>query len=175
LELAVSATMPQDSRAQSPEFGVLDASHLPAGSPTAHPPTVKTDVSVAVSRGSVLVVDDDPIMLGVTRERLEGLNYTVFTRQEALGTSRWAAEFQPDVILLDINMPALAGTQLAQVLKKNEATKAATIILFSASESSDTAGMLAATGAAGIILKTGDAKRFLRDFENLVGNAAGSR
>jgi two-component system OmpR family response regulator len=164
LELAVSATMPQNS-------SDVRTSHLPAGSPTARSHADSTSTRPAVTRGSVLIVDDDPIMLEATRERLERLNYRVFTREDALGTSQWAAEFQPDVILLDINMPALAGTHLAQILKKNEATKAAIIILHSASEPAQAAALLTATGAAGIISKTGDAQRFVREFENLVGRA----
>jgi CheY-like chemotaxis protein len=163
--------MPQNSRAPSPKFSDVRTSHLPAGSPTAASHAGKTDARPALSRGSVLVVDDDPIMLEATRERLEKLNYKVFTREDALGTSQWATEFQPDVILLDINMPALAGPHLAQILKKNEATKAAIIILHSASEPAGATAMLAATGAVGIISKTGDAQRFGREFENLVGRA----
>jgi two-component system OmpR family response regulator len=160
--------MPQNSRAPSPKLSEIRTSHLPAGSPTAH--AGKTDARPAL-KGSVLIVDDDPIMLEATRERLEKLNYKVFTREDALGTSQWATEFQPDVILLDINMPALAGPHLAQILKKNEATKAAIIILHSASEPAGATAMLAATGAVGIISKTGDAQRFGREFENLVGRA----
>lgn len=55
--------------------------------------------------------------------------------------------------------------------EKNEATKAATIILHSASEPADIAAVLTATGAIGIIAKTGDAHRFARDFEALVSSA----
>ena len=69
-----------------------------------------------MNRRTVLVVDDDPIVLEVTRERLEGAGYIVYVREEALGTSQWSAEFQPDIVLLDVNMPALTGLDLAQLL-----------------------------------------------------------
>ncbi len=71
-----------------------------------------------MTRGTVLVVDDDPIVLEVTRERLEGAGYVVHIREEALGTSQWTAEFQPDIVLLDVNMPALTGLDLAQLLQE---------------------------------------------------------
>jgi CheY-like chemotaxis protein len=121
-----------------------------------------------MSRGTVLIVDDDPIVLEVTKERLEGAGYTVHTREEALGTSQWTAEFHPDVILLDINMPALTGVDLAQLLKKRRATKDVAIIFYSSIEASELQGKLAAAGAVGVIQKTGDARRFLESFERLV-------
>jgi CheY-like chemotaxis protein len=121
-----------------------------------------------MNRGTVLIVDDDPIVLEVTKERLEGAGYTVHTREEALGTSQWTAEFQPDVILLDINMPALTGVDLAQLLKKRRATKDAAIIFHSSIEASEVQHKLAAAGAVGVIQKTADARRFLESFERLV-------
>jgi len=121
-----------------------------------------------MSRGTVLIVDDDPIVLEVTKERLEGAGYTVHTREEALGTSQWTAEFHPDVILLDINMPALTGVDLAQLLKKRRATKDVAIILYSSLDVGELQDKLSATGAVGAIQKTGDARRFLDSFERLI-------
>ena len=120
-----------------------------------------------MSRGTILIVDDDPIVLEVTKERLEGVGYEVHTREEALGTSQWTAEFQPDIVLLDVNMPALAGPELAQLLKKRRATKDIAIILYSSLESVELQSKLRATGAVGAIQKTGDDRRFLEDFERL--------
>ena len=122
----------------------------------------------AMTRGTVLIVDDDPIVLEVTKERLEGVGYTVHTREEALGTSQWTAEFHPDVILLDVNMPALTGVDLAQLLKKRRATKDVAIILYSSLEASELQSKLSATGAVGAIQKTGDTRKFLEAFERLV-------
>ena len=121
-----------------------------------------------MSRGTVLIVDDDPIVLEVTKERLESIGFTVHTREEALGTSQWTAEFHPDIILLDVNMPALTGVDLAQLLKKRRATKDAAIILYSSLEVSELQGKVSATGAVGAIQKTSDTRRFLEAFERLV-------
>ena len=124
-----------------------------------------------MSRGTVLVVDDDPIVLEVVRERLESVGYEVHTREEALGTSQWTAEFHPDIILLDVNMPALAGTELAQLLKKRRATKDVAIILHSSIDSAELQGKLRAAGAVGAIQKTSDDRRFLEDFERLAARS----
>ena len=123
------------------------------------------------NRRTVLVVDDDPIVLEVTRERLEGAGYVVHVREEALGTSQWSAEFQPDIVLLDVNMPALTGPDLAQLMKKRRATKDIAIILYSSLEPSELQAKQRATGAVGVIRKSGDARRFLEEFERLVARA----
>lgn len=126
-----------------------------------------------MSRGTVLVVDDDPIVLEVTRERLEDAGYKVFTREEALGTSQWTAEFQPDIVLLDVNMPALTGPDLANLLKKRRATKDVAIILYSSLEPAELQAKLRVTGAIGAIQKSGDARRFMEEFERLAARARG--
>ena len=126
-----------------------------------------------MSRGTVLVVDDDPIVLEVVRERLESAGYEVHIREEALGTSQWTAEFQPDIVLLDVNMPALAGTDLAQLLKKRRATKDIAIILHSSMEAAELQGKMRAAGAVGAIQKTGDDRRFLEDFERVASRLRG--
>ncbi|MEO7035230.1 MAG: response regulator [Polyangiaceae bacterium] len=126
-----------------------------------------------MSRGTVLVVDDDPIVLEVTKERLESAGYEVHVREEALGTSQWTAEFQPDIVLLDVNMPALAGTELAQLLKKRRATKGVAIILHSSIEPAELQSKLRAAGAVGAIQKTSDDRRFLEDFERLAARLRG--
>jgi len=126
-----------------------------------------------MSRGTVLVVDDDPIVLEVVKERLESVGYEVHVREEALGTSQWTAEFQPDIVLLDVNMPALAGPELAQLLKKRRVTKDVVIILHSSIDSVELQGKLRAAGAVGAIQKTGDDRRFLEDFERLAARSRG--
>jgi CheY-like chemotaxis protein len=125
----------------------------------------------ATNRRTVLVVDDDPIVLEVTRERLESAGYVVHIREEALGTSQWSAEFQPDIVLLDVNMPALTGLDLAQLLKKRRATKDIAIILYSSLDTTELQTKVRATGAVGAIQKSGDTRRFLEEFERLAARA----
>src|SRR5687767_1271098 len=82
-------------------------------------------------RGKVLVVDDDPVILEVVRERLEAAGFDVYVREDALGTSQWVAREQPDFILLDVMMPALSGGELGQLLKRSTATNQTAVILHS--------------------------------------------
>jgi DNA-binding response OmpR family regulator len=118
-------------------------------------------------RGKVLVVDDDPIILEVVRERLDAAGYDVYVRQEAIGTSQWVAREQPDVILLDVMMPALGGGDLGLLLKRSHATNQTAVILHSSLSEAELKSVIERTGAVGVIEKTHDGDKFLEEFERL--------
>jgi DNA-binding response OmpR family regulator len=118
-------------------------------------------------RGKVLVVDDDPVVLEVVRERLDAAGFDVYVRDEALGTSQWVAREQPDFVLLDVMMPALSGGELGQLLKRSAATNHTAVILHSSLNAAALRPVVARTGAVGWIGKTHDGARFIADFEAL--------
>jgi CheY-like chemotaxis protein len=118
-------------------------------------------------RRKVLVVDDDPIILEVIRERLESAGYDVHIRTEALGTSQWVAREQPDVILLDVMMPALGGAELGHLLKRSNSTNQTPLILHSSMNEAELEPLIERTSAIGAIPKTADGDGFLKEFERL--------
>jgi len=122
-------------------------------------------------RGKVLVVDDDPIILEVVRERLDAAGYDVYLRADALGTSQWVAREQPDFILLDVMMPALGGGELGQLLKRSNSTNQTAVILHSSMTSSSLQPIIERTGAIGAIGKTHDGAKFMAEFEQLAAQA----
>lgn len=119
-----------------------------------------------VARKKVLLVDDDPIVLAVTQERLEQAGYEVHARSQALGTSRWITDNAPDVVLLDVMMPALSGTELANVLRRNALETV--VILYSSKNAAELDELVRETGAAGAISKSVSDAVFLKRFEALV-------
>ena len=122
-------------------------------------------------RGKVLVVDDDPIILEVVRERLDDAGYDVYVRLDALGTSQWVAREQPDFILLDVMMPALSGGELGQLLKRSTSTNQTAVILHSSMDATALEAVIERTGAIGAIGKTHDGAKFMLEFERLAARA----
>jgi DNA-binding response OmpR family regulator len=118
-------------------------------------------------RGKVLVVDDDPVILEVVRERLDAAGYDVYVRADALGTSQWVAREQPDFILLDVMMPALSGGELGQLLKRSTSTNQTAVILHSSLTAASLQPVIERTGAIGAIGKTHDGAKFMAEFEQL--------
>jgi EAL domain-containing protein (putative c-di-GMP-specific phosphodiesterase class I)/ActR/RegA family two-component response regulator len=77
------------------------------------------DASAAARQPSILLVDDDPFMLGLQSRMLRSMGYrslsTIGSAQAALG-SMLAGESTPDVIVCDLNMPGMDGVEFLQAL-----------------------------------------------------------
>ncbi len=70
----------------------------------------------------VLLVEDDPDQLDLTTYALRREGYTVLAAidgQQAL--ARWQAE-QPDIVLLDVNMPKLNGFEVCRRIRQESQT-----------------------------------------------------
>jgi CheY-like chemotaxis protein len=117
---------------------------------------------------TILVVDDDPIVLAVAEERLAKLGYSVTTRDEVLGTSKWIVQNQPWLILLDIMMPAMSGGELATFLRKRGIQTH--IVLHSSKDMSELQRLVRSTGALGAIPKGLSDAEFERRFTQLTRN-----
>lgn len=116
----------------------------------------------------VLVVDDDPVVLEIVREWLEGAGYRVDVRDRALGTAQWVEQEKPDYVMLDVKMPALSGGELTQLIRRRQAAAEVAVILHSSMESDALDALARSTGALGAIKKTPNAKAFIAAFERLV-------
>jgi two-component system, OmpR family, response regulator len=66
---------------------------------------------------SVLVVDDDALILRLVEESLDEEGYSVTTAGGALEAAREMARTPVDLVLLDIRMPGLDGRQFATDLR----------------------------------------------------------
>jgi len=69
---------------------------------------------------SVLVVDDDPLILQTVTEILTEEGYPVEQAHSALEAMRAVARAHPSLVLLDIRMPGLDGTQFARELRTHD-------------------------------------------------------
>ncbi len=83
---------------------------------------------------TILVIDDDEHLLVTTRDLLRNEGYEVMTHKIAFGATSVINITKPDLVLLDINMPGLAGDRLAYLLKTNESMKNVPIIFYSSND-----------------------------------------
>ena len=119
------------------------------------------------SKARVLLVDDDPVVLEVLTERLREAGYEVYTREASLGTSQWLADKRPDLVVLDVNMPALSGGELAQVIHRRPSLRRTGVILYSSVSQEELEEMVRRAGALGAISKASDERTFMAAFERL--------
>ena len=66
---------------------------------------------------TVLVVDDDPLLLDVVARILAEPGYTVLTAHDGFEAIRTLADRHVDLLIADVKMPGLDGVQLGQQAK----------------------------------------------------------
>ena len=80
----------------------------------------------------ILIVDDSKDILEGMRMFLELKKYTVQTLINAKNIYGEIAEFNPDILILDIYLSGIDGRELCKELKESKETNHLKIILFSA-------------------------------------------
>jgi two-component system alkaline phosphatase synthesis response regulator PhoP len=85
-----------------------------------------------VPDATVLVVDDDPMLVRLVQMNLELEGYKVLTAGDGEEGVAQARAHQPDLIVMDVMMPKLDGIAATQALKADTATSTIPIILLSA-------------------------------------------
>jgi two-component system, OmpR family, response regulator len=82
----------------------------------------------------ILIIDDDPAHLDSARGILEAEGHEVFTQDQPFGSTNAVIRLKPDLVLLDVNMPALSGDRLAEVFRANAATRNVMLVLHSSND-----------------------------------------
>lgn len=82
--------------------------------------------------GTVLVVDDDPVIVNLLQVNFEIEGYDVLTATGGEAGLAQARLGHPDVIVLDVMMPGIDGLEVARRLREEPDTEAIPIILLSA-------------------------------------------
>ena len=103
---------------------------------------------------TVLVIDDNAVVLEMTRSTLELAGFRVVTRDRATGAIAAVVHERPDLVLLDVNMPHMTGDSLADILSRTRATRATKVVLYSSLPANALRLKALATGAQGYIQKT---------------------
>lgn len=80
----------------------------------------------------VLVVDDDPALLAMYRDRLFAEGFIVVTATDGQQALAQAIAMKPDILLLDMRMPHVTGLEVLEILKTTKATKDIPVIVLSA-------------------------------------------
>jgi len=89
----------------------------------------------ALSDVTVLILDDNPLVLKLGRALLEREGCTVLTASSWIEFNHVLASNTPDIIFLDVNLPSIKGNRLSEVLKSQSNKKDIPIILVSVQSS----------------------------------------
>jgi len=86
-----------------------------------------------MTKGTVLVVDDDPFIVDFLETALEDEGYLVLAAVNG-GALPLARDLHPDIILLDIMMPGMDGVEVSQRLRADPVTADIPIVVMSAQD-----------------------------------------
>jgi CheY-like chemotaxis protein len=87
----------------------------------------------SAAKKTVLIIDDEEDFCYFVKLNLEETGqYEVITATSGAEGIKKAIHHQPDIILLDIIMPVMTGTQVAEELLNNKSTKSIPIIFVTA-------------------------------------------
>lgn len=82
--------------------------------------------------GKILVVDDESHIVELVRFNLESNGYSVVEASDGKEALARAKEELPDLILLDLMLPVIDGTEVCKKLKSDSSTEAIPIIMLTA-------------------------------------------
>lgn len=109
----------------------------------------------------IMIIDDNNLILEVIGDYFEEAGFTVVKRDQALGTSTAVYEEQPDLVLLDVNMPTLSGDELVGLIKDNN-KKEIKVFLHSEQDEWTLRKLVEKTGADGFFKKSDNREELLR-------------
>jgi len=112
-------------------------------------------------RGKVMLVDDSPVIAESVTIMLEEYGYDVVTLDRIFAFSETVRREQPDLVLIDVMMPAITGDKLVEIAQRHQTIKCP-LVLFSNKKPEHLARLAEACGAAGFIAKTDDALTLAR-------------
>lgn len=106
--------------------------------------------------GRVLIVDDQPELTDGFRMYLELEGYAVFVHTSLITLPMVIRSIDPDVILLDLSMPALSGDALFKLGVHRMLRTDAPVVLFSGRGARELSRLAEELGAEGFLPKESD-------------------
>ena len=103
--------------------------------------------------GRVLVVEDNAANMKLAKFLLESVGHTVLSATNAEAGLTMARDEQPDLILMDIQLPGMDGLEACALLKHDDATRAIPVIALTALAMKGDEERIRAAGCDGYIAK----------------------
>ena len=110
---------------------------------------------------TVLIVEDNAANLTLAEFLLKSAGHTVLSAMDAEAGLALARDEQPNLILMDIQLPGMDGLEATAVLKRDGATRAIPVIALTALAMKGDEERIRAAGCDGYIAKPLAYKEFL--------------
>lgn len=115
-----------------------------------------------------LVVDDNKDNLMLEKDLLEVAGFEVFEAENAADGIAIAKKEKPDIIILDIRLPDMRGSQAARILREDKETNGIPIIFVTASVMVGEKEEISAITNSGFIGKPIDTRTFAKEISQFI-------
>ncbi|MEO6567045.1 MAG: response regulator [Casimicrobiaceae bacterium] len=109
----------------------------------------------------ILIVEDNPANMTLAVFLMQSVGHTVSSATDAEAGLTIAQSWQPQLILMDIQLPGMDGLQATTLLKQSEATRAIPVIALTALAMKGDEVRIRAAGCDGYIAKPIRYREFL--------------
>src|SRR5438874_13560023 len=113
------------------------------------------------SRPKILVIEDDPVALADLQARLEANGYVVARAADAASAMTVVNRERPDLILLDLGLPAGDGFLVLERLRKIKTLAAIPVLVITGRSDAETRKRVDAMGLAPVLVKPVDTEALL--------------
>lgn len=126
---------------------------------------MSTDPNTGMSPASILLIDDHPLLRKGVKQLidLEDNIQVVGEASNAHEGLEKALELDPDLILLDLNMPEINGIETLKMLRDADVTSR--VVVFTVSDNEEDVVAALKAGADGYLLKDMEPESLLRNLE----------
>ncbi len=118
----------------------------------------------------IFILDDDENAIKLAERVLTEAGYQVLSRTRAIGTTVSVSAFQPDLVLLDLVMPALPGEAVIGILDQHMKPRPK-IVLFSSKSNQELRTIAEKHKVEGYVCKLDGPSALLKAVRGVLGQA----
>ena len=110
---------------------------------------------------TILIIEDDPNIVAALQIRFKDAGYATLNAGDAMSGFSKALQHLPELVVLDISMPAGDGLQVAQKLRSHRLTRDIPFVFVTANKNPELRERVMDLGAAGLFEKPYQADELL--------------
>lgn len=122
-------------------------------------------------KGKIVVIDDDAKALAVAKRLLEAAGYEVITSDSPLRMPQLVQRERPNLVLLDLEMPALSGEHVLDFTTLFDFLREVPIVIHSAKDEDSLKSLVERSPAVGYIRKTNNGLTFVSQVERFIAES----
>ena len=116
----------------------------------------------------VLVVDDNANNLMLEKDLLEVAGFEVFEAENAADGIAIVRKEKPDIIIMDVQLPAIRGTEAARILRQDKETSDIPIVFVTSSSMAECEEEIKNITGTGFIGKPINTRTFVKEINQFI-------